>query len=75
MSEKFLLLRVRAEVCRSLGVPNVHEKPRVCDHCATYRTLRACSHCGTTAYCSRSCQVAKWKEHKKMVPGHISKAA
>jgi len=77
MSEKFLLLRVRAEVCKRLGVKDRHERPRVCDNCATFRGLRACGHCGTTAYCSRRCQVLKWREHKKSVAaaGAVSTAA
>lgn len=77
MSEKFLLLRARAEVCKRLGVKDRHERPRVCDNCATFRGLRACGHCGTTAYCSRRCQVLKWKEHKKGVAaaGAVSTAA
>jgi len=77
MSEKFLLLRARAEVCKRLGVKDRHERPRVCDTCATFRGLRACGHCGTTAYCSRRCQVLKWREHKKSVAaaGAVSTAA
>lgn len=67
MSEKFLLLRARAEVCKKLGLTDRHERPRVCDNCATFTHLRACGHCGTTAYCSRRCQVMKWREHKKAV--------
>lgn len=28
-------------------------------------TLKRCSRCGITCYCSRECQKADWKEHKK----------
>ena len=73
MSEKFLLLRARAEVCKRLGVKDRPERPRVCDNCATFRGLRA----GTPAYCSERCHVLKWKGQKKRVAaaGGVSTAA
>ena len=56
----------------------ITERPRLCDNCSAFRGLRACGHCGVTPYCSRQCQLIKWREHKKAVSpagAVISKAA
>ncbi len=67
MSDKYLLLRARAETCKRLGAKDTHERPRLCDNCATFRGLRAYGP-GMAPYCSQQCQLIKWQEQKKAVP-------
>eukprot|EP00978_Attheya_sp_CCMP212_P016325 scaffold42639_cov37-Attheya_sp.AAC.8 len=45
---------------------------RICRHCNKMETsqefqmaLKQCSRCGNAFYCSKECQVADWKSHKK----------
>lgn len=73
MSEKFLLLRARATICKKLQVEDKHERPRLCANCGTFRGLR-----GTPPFCSPQCQLIKQHDDTKVVPAAgaiISKAA
>ncbi|RPA82227.1 hypothetical protein BJ508DRAFT_93339 [Ascobolus immersus RN42] len=36
-----------------------------CSHCSKPRAQKSCSRCSTVCYCSRDCQKAAWKAHKK----------
>ena len=52
-------------------VPSVLKPPRSqvrkCGHCGeSDGAMRMCSRCGSVAYCSRECQTAHWKAHKKV---------
>lgn len=75
MSDKYLLLCLRAHVCGRLGVPNDVPVPRSCENCRNFRGLLTCSHCGTVNYCSRACQTLRWKEHKRLVNIKAAKPA
>jgi splicing suppressor protein 51 len=45
----------KGRTCKTCGKP---ESPHI--------TLKECGRCGRTGYCSRDCQKADWKEHKKV---------
>jgi hypothetical protein len=47
---------------------------RVCFKCKKADNLMKCSACGVAYYCSRECQCADWKIHKKLC-NHITKKA
>ena len=39
---------------------------KVCNNCnKTFEKLLKCSKCKKVKYCSRECQIADWKKHKK----------
>ena len=54
----------------SNSTPETREKK--CANCHTLETtdlaLKPCNKCQTTLYCSRDCQKAGWKHHKKECP-------
>jgi len=68
VSERTLFFKLRqavAKACELTDTPAEFTLPRICDNCGIFHGLKACSHCGNTAYCSRTCQVAKWRDHKR----------
>jgi mitochondrial splicing suppressor protein 51 len=42
------------------------DNSNVCTTCKTTEKLKRCAKCNTTLYCSRECQKADWKSHKKL---------
>lgn len=77
LSERILFLRLRAALAKSSEItdtPPEYALPRLCDNCGIFHGLKACSHCGNTAYCSRRCQLAKWKDHKRATALALKKA-
>ena len=52
--------------------------PYTCSYCLKHSKtkLMACARCGKQAYCSKACQIAQWKAHKKECQpiGTISKS-
>lgn len=44
---------------------NVNFLGRVCNHCGANTNLKSCSKCRIIKYCSKECQCADWKHHKK----------
>ncbi|KAJ3104609.1 hypothetical protein HDU96_008861 [Phlyctochytrium bullatum] len=45
---------------------NLSQKKGACNKCGSTGELKQCSKCKVAEYCSRECQVADWKEHKKV---------
>jgi hypothetical protein len=49
---------------------NACTNPKMCHHCEKLETLGGaklmkCQRCNVTYYCSKQCQIADWKKHKK----------
>ena len=68
VSERTLFFKLRQAVAKSCDITDIppeYTLPRICDNCGLFHSLKACSHCGNTAYCSRTCQLAKWRDHKR----------
>ena len=53
-------------------IPSTPEESTQCVHCHNAATvdqpLKLCTKCQSVRYCSRNCQKAAWKAHKKQCP-------
>ncbi|KAI9926370.1 hypothetical protein ASPWEDRAFT_176660 [Aspergillus wentii DTO 134E9] len=54
-----------SELTKQAGLPNP-EAGKVCGRCKTGGSLKQCAKCKKEVYCSRECQTADWKQHKKI---------
>ena len=63
---KRCLMGPRVQASRSLGMCNFTETYVYCWACKDrLKPLQRCAQCATALYCSRDCQKAHWKKHKK----------
>ena len=51
---------------------NNDSNPPQCAKCGNTDNLKRCAKCHTTQYCTRECQKADWKEHKKTCSGNAA---
>ena len=67
-----LARRLKAEMEKAAKEGRIYDKASLhlcCAHCGAniiFVNLKKCSRCGAVSYCSRECQVAAWKAHKKV---------
>jgi hypothetical protein len=65
-------LQTLARLCNNNYIYDTRwDAPKICSHCKETETLDGakhmkCQRCKSAYYCSRDCQVAHWKSHKKM---------
>eukprot|EP00961_Rhodomonas_salina_P201054 2712113-Rhodomonas_salina.1 len=60
------LLKLRTTEQRMKQARSQLKKKQVCATCGSSSSkLKVCQQCRDASYCSRDCQVAGWKEHKK----------
>jgi hypothetical protein len=65
-------LQTLARLCNNnYNYDDMRDAAKICKHCEKIETLDGakhmkCQRCKLTYYCSRDCQVADWKSHKKL---------
>ena len=56
----------RGVLTRGSSSPEMEESPQLCHFCNREGAKARCSRCKTVVFCGQDCQIASWKEHRKV---------